>query len=493
MSDPVKDLYEHHSYPAWSHPQTDPAVTAVAARVAGLDVRDPACATILEIGCAAGHNLLPLAARWPQSRFTGIDFSSSAIAEARETARLAGLANVEFIETDLRTFDPGAGTRYDFIIAHGFYSWVRGEIRQALLDFCATRLSPQGSALISYNTLPGWSLRQSIVDLTKRLSEITTPQPFGGNPEQILASLLMAAGNHTPYSRHLTQVLHDMFGKGDYFLQFDDFSPINEPCTFLDFIAHTQRSGLRYLAESLLAEDYPNTLAPEAAEILKPLAGTPHLLQQTIDVLTNRRFRHSVLCRSDAPVQPPRNPAVVLKFAARGPQTVESVTGGARLLNHSGTELARLQQPLAIAFFSALVLTNPQTVPFHETIVHMAEFLTEPFDFTRDLPALASLVLDAARQNLISLRYEPVRFDPQPPHLPDLGPLRLLAVRKGQPIIDPYHVACMIDEEPKQQLAAAMDGSHTRDELAVLAANLAPDFNFSPWLRSLAARGMFAC
>jgi len=492
MSDPVHDLYQAHAYPAMSHPSTDPAVTAVAARLAGLDVRAPSCASVLEIGCASGHNLLPLAARWPDSRFTGIDFSKPAIKEARESARHARLTNIEFIESDLQTFDPGNEVNYDFIITHGIYSWVPDAVRQALLDFCAARLSLQGTALISYNTLPGWSLRKSLVDLTRQLSRKPTSGSIGQTPEQILVFLAMAAGNHTPYTRHLTCVLHDMFGQGDDFLTFDDFSPINEPCTFLDFIAHTSRSGLRYLGESQLAEDSPSALAPEAAEILKPLANDTPLLQQTIDMLTNRTFRSSLLCRSDAPVEGRFNVAMVLKFAVRSPHAVEHITGGVRLMKHGGGELARFEQPLAAAFFAALTKSNPETVPIHEVIVHMAGFLKEPFDFARDLTPLARLVLDSARQGLISLRYEPVRFDTAPPASPDLGPLRLLAARKGQPLVDPYHMPCLLDDARKRQLAVAMDGSRAMDELAALAKTMAPTFDFQAWLRHLAARGMFA-
>ncbi|MEI6175318.1 MAG: class I SAM-dependent methyltransferase [Verrucomicrobiota bacterium] len=491
MSDPVYDLYQNQAYPAMSHPSTDPAVTAVAAKLAGLDSPDPSSARILEIGCASGHNLLPLAVRWPESRVTGIDFSKSAIEEACEIARIAGLTNIEFIEADLQTFDPGNDVSYDFIICHGIYTWVPGAVRQALLDFCNARLSPQGSVMISYNTLPGWSLRKSIVDLVKQLSGKTSGGLSGSELEKILADLVMAAGNRTAYHRHFTQVLHDMLGQGGYFLTFDDFGPINEPCTFLDFIAHTSRSGLRYLGESRLSENYPGSLAPDALEILQPLANDPHLFQQTIDVLTNRTFRHSLLCRADAPIEPRSNAAMILKFAVRCPHVFERVPEGVRLLNHADEELARFEHPLSVAFFSALSQFSPETVPFHEVIVHMGEFLSEPFDFTRDLAPLVRLATDASRQGLISLRFAPVRFDASPPAMPNLGTLRLLAAEKGQPIIDAYHTPCLLDDERKRQIAILMDGSRTIDELTALAKTIAPDFNFPAWLRHLAARGMF--
>jgi hypothetical protein len=58
-------------------------------------------------------------------------------------------------------------------------------------------------------------------------------------------------------------------------------------------------------------------------------------------------------------------------------------------------------------------------------------------------------------------------------------------------MVDAYHMPCHLDDERKRQLAAAMDGSRTMDELTALANTNAPDFNVAAWLKHLAARGMF--
>lgn len=473
-----------------SHPSTDPAVTAVAAKLAGLDLRRPACANILEIGCASGHNLLPLAARWPDSHFTGIDFSSAAIHEARRRAVGAGLTNVEFIEADLSTFDPGEDS-YDFILAHGVYSWVPDDVRQGLLDFCRAHLSHEGIATISYNTLPGWSLRKTLVDLTRLISQRPAADEIGRDPESILAYLATAAGCHTPYAQHLTSVLHDMFGKGSVVLGFDDFGPVNAACSFLDFTSHAGRSGLQYLGESQLSENFPASLSPEAAKVLKPLGNDPLVLQQTIDVLTNRTFRSSILCRADAPVQTRITTATALHFSVRCQHRYEAANGTARLIARTGEQLAQFEHPLAVAFFAALAERAPESVAMSEIIERIADRMKDQFDPTHSLPPLAALIMEAARQNLILLRDEPVRYNSLPPEFPNLGPLRLMAAAMGEPLVDIYHVPCSF-EDARIQVAAAMDGTRSIDELAAFSKSVIPQLDFHAWLGWLAERGMFA-
>jgi SAM-dependent methyltransferase len=71
---------------------------------------------VLEVGCGRGQALLQLAARFPRSRFHGLDGSAEAIEQARTQARERGLRNV--------TFERGATTelglehhgRYDLIV-----------------------------------------------------------------------------------------------------------------------------------------------------------------------------------------------------------------------------------------------------------------------------------------------------------------------------------------------------------------------------------------
>src|SRR5262245_16839036 len=73
---------------------TQPARLAAIAALHGLPFADPAHARVLELGCASGGNLTPLAARWPDAHFTGVDLSAQQIADGQRRVAYFGLSNI---------------------------------------------------------------------------------------------------------------------------------------------------------------------------------------------------------------------------------------------------------------------------------------------------------------------------------------------------------------------------------------------------------------
>ncbi len=486
--DAIRTLYESSAYPAFSYPSCDPAVMAVAAKLAGLTTPPPSCARILEIGCASGHHLLHLAERWPESHVTGIDISEPAIRDARETAKAAGISNAEFIATSLAGFVPDGGC-YDYIIAHGFYSWVPYDVRDALLRILPVLLDGSGVAAIGYSTLPGCGMRRPVGEMLCGLRDHAPPELAGHDPLDMLSRLEAACPADT-YGNHLRAILSAMRAQGSAMLSFDDLAPVNQPCTFRDFLSHAAASGLRYLGESDIAKNIPSNLPDAALSNLAPLAGDPLLFQQTLDLVSGRTHRVSLLCAAGAPVEDQITTATALHFAFRCLLQIRRDDSGAVLCDPTGV-VAKINHPLAISFFEALASFAPQCVTMQEVLEFMSARLGSAFDPTHSLPPLAGLVMDAARRGLVAPRIEPVRFDPEPPAYPKLSPLRLLSTRRKRPLVDIYH-APRVFPDAQYDILAAMDGTRNTGQLRSIAHEHCPDLDFTSWLALLAARGMFA-
>ncbi|MEW8247867.1 MAG: class I SAM-dependent methyltransferase [Candidatus Thiodiazotropha endolucinida] len=69
---------------------------------------------VLDVGCGRGQALLQLARAFPNSRFTGYDFSQEAIEWARKEADRQGLSNLLFEVKDVTTLDEQGA--YDWIV-----------------------------------------------------------------------------------------------------------------------------------------------------------------------------------------------------------------------------------------------------------------------------------------------------------------------------------------------------------------------------------------
>ena len=153
--------YDALPYQSLPFPQAHPDRLAGIATLLGLKPPAVETARVLELGAAAGGHLIPMAEQLPRGSFLGVDLSARQVADGQETIRALGLTNVELRPADLTGVDESFGT-FDYILAHGVYSWVPEAVRDHLLRACRRNLAPNGVAYVSYNTLPGWSMRGMI-------------------------------------------------------------------------------------------------------------------------------------------------------------------------------------------------------------------------------------------------------------------------------------------------------------------------------------------
>ncbi len=348
--------YDLLDYPAHVHPQMHPSRLAAIARLHGIAAASPARCELLEVGCGDGLQLVALAQAYPQSRFVGVDMSHVAIARGEAIRTALGLENLELHADDLMTW-PLEGKRYDFITAHGFYSWVPDSVRERLLAMCRARLADTGVAYVSYNALPGCHLRRMVWDMLKFHARDTS-----GARDKVdkARALLEWLGRDVLTAKTYAEVVRseagDLLKRTDTSVLFhDDLAEINQPFMFSEFMEQAAAQGLAYLAEADYFEMNDKALASEEARVhLNTLAGDDLLRkEQYLDFLKGRRFRQTLLCHSHAPIQ--RQPSMQATMAM-------DVVGQLRAEIPEGGSLD-LTPGIAVRFYNsegaALVIDHP--------------------------------------------------------------------------------------------------------------------------------------
>lgn len=292
----IADNYDAIAYDALPHPVTHPDHVAAVVTMFGLDAPPVASARVLEVGCSDGSNLLPMAARLPHASFTGCDIAPGAVRAARNAATAVGLANVEFLEADLSALQ---GEAYDYIIAHGVYSWVPPAVRDALFALAQRTLSPDGILFASYNTYPGGYVRRGAWEALRWHTRGLPTRESRISAARELAALLGTPGAaHDAGNAALRAEFLRIAGESDSALFHDTLAEPNAPVWFHAFVEHAGRHGLTYVAEALPSMMAGGGLAPRVREFL---ASCDRLArEQYLDFARVRRFRQSLLCRNEA-------------------------------------------------------------------------------------------------------------------------------------------------------------------------------------------------
>lgn len=459
------DLLPYTSNP---FPQTHPGRLSALARLFGLETAPLASARVLELGCAAGGNIIPHAARTPGARFVGVDLSRTQVAAGRGRISDLGLDNIQ-IEcrsfTELGTAD---GT-FDYIICHGVYSWVPAPVRDAILRICRERLSDKGVAIISYNVLPGWRLLQTLRDcFVLQTAHLPDARQRVVEARKLLKVLGEGAPETGAYKQLIATWANRLASLPDDYIGHEFLEEINEPCTFREFIVAAGRHGLAYLGESDLPSMVVENQPAETAKRIRELAGNQNdATEQVLDMMTGRTFRQSLLVAADRAGRIDRNLAPqriqAMHFLAVGELTVtHEANGGGAVADAFGRKLTTTSAHVMQAL-GTLIRRHPASSSLDEMIAELpaAGRTLE----SRTLVAEALLRMTLA--GLVAINAEPIRAVASVTPKPLACPLaRKDAARGDATTANVRHERIGLDSLG-QVLLPALDG--TRDGAALVA------------------------
>lgn len=320
--------YDEFPYQSATTRATNPDHFATVGHLFGVDAAPVAAARVLELGCGTGANLIAFAARNPGSRCVGIDLSAPAIEEGRACIGAIGLDNVSL--TNRSFAEPGAvdGT-FDFIIADGVYTWVPPDSRDRLLAICRDHLAADGIAMFGYHTLPGWHFSGAVRDMLRLLTrDAGDRRQRIGDAREAMDFLDRRNGRGDDFYGALLRSAADTIGgKSDTDFFHEYLGEDNHPVYFRDFMAAASEYGLDYVWDADPDTGFIDNFAPEVADALTRRATGLIELEQWIDMLQNRRWRNSLLCRAGTSLDRTFDAARIAPYYLSG--RLEPVAGAA--------------------------------------------------------------------------------------------------------------------------------------------------------------------
>ncbi len=373
MSETEPFIYDEVPYPSFVFPQTHPDRLATMGRFMGIGTTDPDKCRFLELGCGDGTNICSHAYSLPNSSFVGIDLSTVEIDSAKRTAADLELSNIEFVQGDVTDLDLENLGEFDFIIAHGLYSWVPGVVRDAILNIYQQCLAPNGIGYISYNALPGCHIRRISSEIMQYHSRLETDALNKvGRGIEGLRAITTASASDSVYQAMLSLELDQIVERTPENVFHDDHSVINQPFYFHEFCSMIGKHDLAFVCEAEPSDMLDKGLSDEAIKILDSLSGTPTERTQYRDLITGRRFRSSLICKaSQLPTTSPKLEEIDRSYISTQLTSTEDArfddNSAVRFDSASGNNL-KLNHPLTKFVLIHLERVRPETPSFENLI-----------------------------------------------------------------------------------------------------------------------------
>lgn len=483
MNSSLEASYDLVSYPAYSHFHTRLDRLNSIGALFGMTPPPVETCRVLELGCGPGMNLVSLAYRNPGAQFLGIDLSGDQIRQANETAAAIGIQNIEFRHQSIAEIGPESGL-FDYILAHGVFSWVPAEVQQMILRICRDHLSPTGIAYISYNTLPGWYQKLWVRDMMKFASDGEDGTKKVAKAQAFLKLIAQSPVLDSNSKTSLQQSLKEMEKRPESYLLHDFLEITNQPMYFQEFMDMASAHGMQYLADAevnvLIQEEWPPALqyvAPEDSLIRQ---------EQFSDFLRDRTFRKSLLCRAgisldSASASHRAIDMYAVSFLRRDPAPGPSPVPGATRYSDIGGKGGLFLAPSALNTALLDLETNfPHAVPVRDLLER-----AKSASFQKDDQRFVKQILDLWKKGYVDLLQSPVQLPKSRGDRPRVSPVARYQALHTSRLTNLDH-AQMDIIDAFRNLIPHMDGTRTEAELAQKALDegiIAPSPQVSPSLQ----------
>jgi SAM-dependent methyltransferase len=473
--------YDEVFYPGHPFDETHPDHLATLATLYGMKPAPVPCCRVLELGCGVGGNLVPMAYQWPDSTFVGIDLSGASIAEGSRTVAAIGLKNVRLRQLDIMDVGAEFG-KFDYIIAHGVYSWVPEVVREKILSIFKTNLAPQGVAYVSYNAYPGSYQREiARAAMLYRAGQTANPAEKVRQSRAVMQFLVEATPEDELYGLILRGQNARVKQMTDELLYHDDLNEISTPSWLYEVAESAADHGLQYLCDATFSRSHLHNYSQKVVEQLGRIPEAEVVMrEQYLDFVEGHGFRKTLLCHDDVDLCRRIEPRCVEGYYLAGsPRPVSLDTDplavGETLFKTATGHALATDHRLGKAALMCLGERWPQALRFADLLQQALGRLGPEADqvmrnFDEESEALAAGLFRAFAAGHVQLHLHPPPLTTAIGERPRASLLARHEAVTASFLTSLRHIAVVIEDPEIRALLPLLDGSRTLTEIV-------PDLN----------------
>lgn len=467
--------YDVMPYPSKFFLQTHPDRLATQATLFGMNPAEVETCRVLELGCGNGSNLISHAFNLPKAKFVGVDLAENHIVDANRAAEELNLTNIEFYQMDVMDMTTRQFGKFDYVIAHGLFSWVPDFVRERILVLYREFLEENGVGYISYNAYPGAHHRQMVQKMLRFHSKpFDEPLEKVGKAISFLAFLGENATEKEIFAPILQSELKRHFEHDAADIFHDDLSDINQAFYFHEFAELLQKNNLQYLGEAELHAMGTQSFSAEAREFVESLSDVVER-EQYLDFFRGRIFRQTLFCREEIELNRNPEPSVMNKFlvsssirpVSENPEI--STPKRERFVGMKGVGI-EIDHPLTKAALIHLGQIWGRAISFHELLQKADEKIdkqgmtAEQWD--EQFYITSSILLQICRgTGLIELHlFQPAAFT-EVSEKPKVNRLAHWQLPQANNVLTLLNLDVKIEDEVSRHLLEICDGTRTSEDL----------------------------
>ncbi len=462
-------IYDKIPYDLHAFPFTHPRNVAAIAIMYGMKPGNIDACRVLELGCAAGGNLIPQAFHFPNSHFVGIDNSEEQIKIALTMTESLNLSNIEFHCIDMLDFDPTFG-KFDYIVTHGVYSWAPAPVQDKILKIFKSSLNESGIAFVNYATYPGaytFSVSREIMRYKTRSNEnLKDKLNFSRQHLKDISNILPAKND--PYLTILARQISNTLNKTDSYLLHDDLGEIYDPVYFHEFVKKAEDNCLQYVGDADFISRKLSGYSADAMNKLHLLSSNTIEFEQHVDFLSNQGMRNSLLCHSkiqlSTDIVTARLSELYLSSFAQLAPNPNGKNGEPATFRSIWGNTMYDPDPLFQQAIHHLINCYPDAVTFKSLINNIFNKNSATPLSNESIETLATRLLIARSKYIISISIDKPKLSATVGNYPTVSDLTRLQGNSSSEVTSLWHENIGLDEF-NRKLLSLLDGQHNLTSL----------------------------